>query len=72
MHTVGLKIRKMGLTRAKKISEYRTKLFGQDKKLIKMKNKGMSYKEIAQTLGVAPNTVMNHFKKMESKGEINV
>ena len=69
--SVGIKIRKMGLTRAKKISEYRTKLFGQDKKLVKMRNKGMSYKEIAQALDVSPNTVMNHFKKMESKERSN-
>ena len=65
--SVGIKIRKMGLTRAKKISEYRTKLFGQDKKLIKMKIKGMSYKEIAQALNVSLNTVMRHFKKMDNK-----
>ena len=67
---IGTKIRKMGLTRANKHAEYKTKLFGLDKELIKMRKKGMTYKEIGQVYGVAPNTVMYHLRKLENKSNI--
>ena len=64
---IGVKIRKMGLTRANKMPEYKRKLFGQDKEIIKMRKKGMTYKEIGQFFGVAPNTVMYRLRKLENK-----
>lgn len=67
---VGAKIRKMGLTRANKMPEYKTKLSGLDKEIIKMRKKGMIYKEIGQVFGVAPNTVMYRLRKLEDKSNI--
>ena len=64
---IGKKIRKMGLTRANKMPEYKTKLSGLDKEIIKMRKKGMTYKEIGQVFGVAPNTVMYRLRKLEDK-----
>ena len=61
---IGVKIRKMGLTRANKHAEYKTKLFGLDKEIIKMRKKGMTYKEIGQVYGIAPNTVMYRLRKL--------
>ena len=69
--SVGIKIRKMGLVRAKKMPEYKTKLFGQDNEIIKMRRKGMTYKEIGQVFGVAPNTIMYRLRKLENKGNCN-
>ena len=68
---IGAKIRKMGLTRANKMAEYKTKLFGLDKELIKMRKKGMTLKEIGQAFGVAPNTVMYRLRKLEKKRSCN-
>ena len=68
---IGAKIRKMGLTRANKMAEYKTKLFGLDKELIKMRKKGMTLKEIGQAFGVAPNTVMYRLRKLENKRSCN-
>ena len=68
---IGVKIRKMGLTRANKHAEYKTKLFGLDKEIIKMRKKGMTYKEIGQVYGVAPNTVMYRLRKLENKRSCN-
>ena len=68
---IGTKIRKMGLTRANKHAEYKTKLFGLDKEIIKMRQKGMTYKEIGQEYGVAPNTVMYRLRKLENKRSCN-
>jgi len=68
---IGAKIRKMGLTRANKHAEYKTKLFEVDKEIIKMRKKGMTYKEIAQMYGVAPNTVMYRLRKLESQRRCN-
>ena len=68
---IGAKIRKMGLTRANKHAEYKTKLFGLDKEIIKMRKKGMTYKEIGQVYGVSPNTVINHLRKLENKRSHN-
>ena len=68
---IGAKIRKMGLTRANKHAEYKTKLFGLDKEIIKMRRKGMTLKEIGQAFGVAPNTVINHLRKLENKRSHN-
>lgn len=66
--SIGIKIRKMGLVRANKQAEYKTKLFGKIKEIIKMRNRGMTYKEIGQVFGVAPNTVMYRLRKLECKG----
>ena len=68
---IGVKIRKMGLTRANKMAEYKTKLFGLDKEIIKMREKGLTFKEIGQAFGVAPNTVMYRLRKLESKRSCN-
>lgn len=68
---IGVKIRKMGLTRANKMPEYKTKLSGLDKEIIKMRKKGMTYKEIGQVYGVAPNTVMYRLRKLENKRSCN-
>lgn len=68
---IGVKIRKMGLTRANKMPEYKRKLFGQDKEIIKMRKKGMTYKEIGQFFGVAPNTDMYRLRKLENKENCN-
>ena len=68
---IGAKIRKMGLTRANKMPEYKTKLSGLDKEIIKMRKKGMTYKEIGQVYGVAPNTVMYRLRKLENKRSCN-
>ena len=68
---IGVKIRKMGLTRANKYAEYKTKLFGLDKKIVKMREKGMTLKEIGQVYGVAPNTVMYRLRKIENKRSSN-
>ena len=68
---IGVKIRKMGLTRANKMHEYKTKLFGLDKELIKMRKKGKTLKEIGQVYGVAPNTVMYRLRKLENKRSCN-
>ena len=61
---IGAKIRKMGLTRANKMPEYKTKLSGLDKEIIKMREKGLTFKEIGQSFGVAPNTVMYRLRKL--------
>ena len=68
---ISVKIRKMGLARANKHAEYKTKLFGLDKEIIKMRNKGMTYKEISQVYGVAPNTVMYRLRKLETERSCN-
>lgn len=68
---IGAKIRKIALTRASKMPEYKTKLSGLDKKIIKMRRKGMTYKEIGQVYGVAPNTVMYRLRKLENKRSCN-
>lgn len=68
---IGVKIRKMGLTRANRYAEYKTKLSGLDKEIIKMRKRGMTYKEIGQFLGVAPNTVMYRLRKLENKRSCN-
>lgn len=68
---VGAKIRKMGLTRANKMPEYKTKLSGLDKEIIKMREKGLTFKEIGQSFGVAPNTVMYRLRKLENKRSCN-
>lgn len=68
---VGAKIRKMGLTRANKMPEYKTKLSGLDKEIIKMREKGLTFKEIGQYFGVAPNTVMYRLRKLENKRSCN-
>ena len=54
----------MGLTRANKMPEYKTKLSGLDKEIIKMREKGLTFKEIGQSFGVAPNTVMYRLRKL--------
>lgn len=68
---ISAKIRKMGLTRANKHAEYKTKLFGLDKKIIKMRKKGMTFKEISKSFGVAPNTVMYRLRKLETERSCN-
>lgn len=68
---IGIKIRKMGLTRANKYAEYKTKLFGLDKKIVKMRENGMTLKEIGQVYGVAPNTIMYRLRKIENKRSSN-
>lgn len=65
--SVGIKIRKMGLDRDKKISDYRTKLSGQEKEIKKMLKNGKTYKEIGLAFGVSYNTVSNFLKKIENK-----
>jgi len=68
---ISAKIRKMGLSRANKHAEYKTKLFGLDKKIIKMRKKGMTFKEISKSFGVAPNTVMYRLRKLETERSCN-
>ena len=70
--SVGIKIRKMGLTRAHKLADYSRKLSGKDKEIIKMRKKGMTYKEIAKICGVTPNTIMYRLRKLENKRSGNV
>ena len=65
--SVGIKIRKMGLDRDKKISDYRTKLYGQEKEIKKMLKNGKTYKEIGLAFGVSYNTVSNFLRKLENK-----
>ena len=61
------KIRKMGLTRANKHAEYKTKLFGLDEEIIKMRKKGMTCKEIGQAFGVTTSAVAYHLKKIRKQ-----
>ena len=63
--SVRAKINKMGLSREKKMSEYKTKLSGQEKEIKKMLKKGKSNSEIAEVFGVSPNTVSNFLKKLK-------
>lgn len=62
------KIKKMNLSRPKKCAEYTSTFKGKDTELIKLRQSGMSLKQIADLFGVKPNTVFYRLKKL-NRGE---
>ena len=62
------KIKKMNLSRPKKCAEYQSTFKGKDTELIKLRQSGMSLKQIADLFGVKANTVFYRLKKL-NQGE---
>ena len=62
------KIKKMNLSRPKKCAEYTSTFKGKDIELIKLRQSGLSLKQIADLFGVKPNTVFYRLKKL-NQGE---
>lgn len=59
------KIKKMNLSRPKKCAEYTSTFKGKEAELIKLRQSGMSLKQIAEIFGVKPNTVFYRLKKLK-------
>lgn len=58
-------IKRFNLTRPKKWAEYRSTFKGHDKKLLQMRQRGMTLKQIGDIFGVQENTVSRRLKKLE-------
>lgn len=59
-------IKRFNLTRPKRWAEYRSTFKGHDKKLLQMRQRGMTLKQIGDIFGVQENTVSRRLKKLRS------
>lgn len=59
-------IKRFNLNRSQRWTEYRSTFKGHDKKLIQMRQRGMTLKEIGKIFGVQENTVSRRLKKLRS------
>ena len=62
------KIKQMKLVRPIKVAEYTSTFKGKEAELIKLRQSGMSLKQIAEIFGVKPNTVFYRLKKLNKGG----
>ena len=66
--TIYNKIKQMKLSCLSKLAEYPSTFKGKDVELIKLRQSGMSLKQIAELFGVKPNTVFYRLKKLNKEG----